>query len=696
MIMDYKQVKTDVLKQYDTFLSLVQEIKGHSATTFDTPLEQLQKDVESVRNDIFRLMIVGEAKSGKSTFINAYLGKHILPMDVKQCTSAIVEIRYGAKYTLKATYADDRVKVFDKEGDIEKFLKENAALDDEYREIPVGTINLQLIIPNKGKRILESEIRELLRMIADDNLYKLSPAVYEQKVREYIAKKNPHWNDLVKKIEIEYPFEDEDLIGVQIVDSPGVNAEGRVGAITNDYIVNAHAVMFLKPLVGATLETNSFKKFLKSVSADRNPDAMFLVLTRAANETPNNVARIHEEAYKQFPGINKKQIIHLDSKVELFRNKIKAMTEEELQVFMDKKIEEAEWYNEQLKGKSDKEISVFMNEHKDMDILDSFLETPWYRSRCNREVYLQKLSELSNFKEIDVALNLFARKAQYMLLSEVLKRMLFVLDKITAELSENIRHYQDKAQNPAELACKLLNAEESLKDLQNKINVTVKRIASKYKDTDGIIETRAAKIMEAYQKEIGEIDPKMSSSVDELEKITFRKISSFKQFEGEITKKIVAECDEALIAFSKKGDLNYTALKPDITPEFLEKMKSERKRQAENTYTTGICFKETHTRLDQSKYFSLVNNDIQKRLDKIKEDVVLALQDYVTEVTSAYRTELTRNAKVQEENYRQIREDKANAEEMQKKIEVMEGKLSRVRPMVSNISALKGGIDKNV
>ena len=159
MIMDYKQVKTDVLKQYDTFLSLVQEIKGHSATTFDTPLEQLQKDVESVRNDIFRLMIVGEAKSGKSTFINAYLGKHILPMDVKQCTSAIVEIRYGAKYTLKATYADDRVKVFDKEEDIEKFLKENAALDDEYREIPVGTINLQLIIPNKGKRILESEIK---------------------------------------------------------------------------------------------------------------------------------------------------------------------------------------------------------------------------------------------------------------------------------------------------------------------------------------------------------------------------------------------------------------------------------------------------------------------------------------------------------------------------------------------------------
>ncbi len=32
----------------------------------------------------FVLMIAGEAKSGKSTFINAFLGKEILPTDAKQ------------------------------------------------------------------------------------------------------------------------------------------------------------------------------------------------------------------------------------------------------------------------------------------------------------------------------------------------------------------------------------------------------------------------------------------------------------------------------------------------------------------------------------------------------------------------------------------------------------------------------------
>ena len=696
MIMDYKQVKADVLKQYDAVMPLIKEIKGDSATTFDTPLAQLQRDVENIRNDIFRLMIVGEAKSGKSTFINAYLGKEILPMDVKQCTSSIVEIRYGKNYALNATYADDRVKTFTVEAEIEKFLRENAALDDEYRDIPVGTINLQLIIPNKGKRIPQSEINELQRMIADDNLYKLPQNVYEQKVLNYIKAKNPCWQDLVKKIEIEYPFEDEDLKGIQIVDTPGVGAEGRVGEITDKYIANANAVMFLKPLVGATLETNSFKNFLKKVGKDRASDAMFLILTRAANETPNNVARIHEEAYKQFPNINKKQIIHLDSKVEMFRNKAKSMTEEELQNFMDEKIKDAEWYNEQIRNLSEEEKRDFMDEHKDMDILDSFLETPWYRSRFQREPYLQKLAELSNFKEIDIALNQFARKAQYILLGETLGRMLIILDKIQSELKENIKHYQEKTQNPAELECKLLNAEQVLKDLQLKINVTVNRISQKYKDMGGIIDSSVAQIMEEYKKEMNAIDPNLSTSISELEKLTFRKVEAFRKAEDDITKNIVAECDEALIAFSQKGDLNYTALKPDITPDTLEKVKSEKRKEAEYTYTTGVCFKETHTKLDQSRYFKLISQDIQKRLNNIMDDIVIALQEYVTSVTSAYRTELVRNAQIQKDTYRKIREDKANAEEMQKKIAAMDSKLNTITPLISEISALKGGIDKNV
>lgn len=671
MIMNYKKVKVDVLKQYDAFLSLVMEFKGDRETTFDTSLKKLQSDAENVKNDIFRLMIVGEAKSGKSTFINAYLGKEILPMDVRECTSAIIEIRYGAKYTLKATYADNKTKIFDKEEAIKKFLKENAALDDKYRDIPVGIINLRLIVPSQGKKIPEAEITALLKVIEKENTQQLDKPVYDEKVRQYIAEKLSRWTEVVKKIEIEYPFEDEELNGIQIVDSPGVNTDGRLGEITNEYIVNANAVMFLKPITGAALRATSFSKFLDTVSADRNQDAIFLVLTRAANENADNVARIHDEANKQFPSIIPEKIICLDSKVELFRKKIKGMTEEEVKAFIDKQIE--------------------------TEKLDAFLETPWHRARFNRDVYLEKLKILSNFNEMDIALNQFARKAQYILLSQLLDRMTLVLEKIEAELKEKINNYKEKAQNSDELNSKLLNAEAILRDLRYKIRVTTDQIASKYKNTDGDIEKRAKEEMESYAKEIANISADTPDSVDKLEKITLRKLDLFAKFEDEIQKKIVAECEEALITFSKKGDLNYTYLKPDLTVDVIDKIKAERRDQAKYYETTGVlCFKETKTKVDQSRFFMYVRDDIKNRLVVVVSELCIKLHERVTDVTSQYRNELARNATLQEEQYRQIREDKATADEMQKKIMDMEIKVKLIQPIMSDISSLKGGIDRNV
>jgi len=128
MISNYNKTKEDVLKAYSQFLFLVEKAKKGKPTSYDSSLDALEVQAVNIKNDKFLLMIVGEAKSGKSTFINAYLGEEILPMDVKQCTSAIVEIRFGEKFVLKATYADDRVKNIEDEDVIKGFLLENAAM----------------------------------------------------------------------------------------------------------------------------------------------------------------------------------------------------------------------------------------------------------------------------------------------------------------------------------------------------------------------------------------------------------------------------------------------------------------------------------------------------------------------------------------------------------------------------------------
>ena len=676
MITNYKKTKEDVLKAYAAFLPIVEKVKDGKETSYDVSLKSLQKQAENIQQDKFLLMVVGEAKSGKSTFINAYLGEEILPMDVKQCTSAIVEIRYGEIFVLKATYADDRVEIVEDEQKIKEFLTANAALDDNYRDIPISTINIEILMNKKGRKVLESDIVDLLKGIEGENLYGLPKGDYEAKVRQYIKEKQPVWRDIVKKIEIEYPFADTELKGIEIVDTPGVNADGRVGDITNKYIEEANAVMFLKPLTGQALEATSFRKFLKSKSADRNKNAMFWILTRRADLTEDNIIRLQDEAIRQCPTINPKQIILVDSKVQLFFNKAQDLTTEELNAYISE-----------------------LNKAKK---LDAFIKAAWFDANSDRDEFLRILQELSNFEAMKDALNLFARKAHYILLSDFLSRMQLVIEKVTDGLEASIGFYKEKAEDPIELGNKINHIKRELEDLTEKINRKVDEVAEKYSETNGVIDRKAASVICDYKAEIERIDEKDSASLDELEKISFRKIDIFTQFEAELQKNIVAECDEALVALSDKSAIKYSTLKPDLTKESFDKIKDDIKKsgQAEVSYhyTTGVTFKKTETvsRFSQPRYYALVRDSIKKRMNEIKNQAVSDLRDFVTKTTTAYSEELARNAKIKRDKLNEIVQKKQTAEEIQATIKGLEYLLTQLQPMGEHIRGLKGGIEKYV
>lgn len=674
MISTYKKTKEDVLKIYHDFLPLITCVKGGRETSYDNSLVSLAKQAENIEQDKFLLMVVGEAKSGKSTFINAYLGEKILPMDVKQCTSAIVEISYGQKFVLKATYADERTNIIEDKEEIKKFLISNAAMDDNYRDIPVSAINIKLLMPKKGKRILDSEIRDLVKNMKEDNLYHLPESEYEAKIYKYIKERQPVWRDIVKKIEIKYPFKDDDLKNIEIVDTPGVNADGRVGEITNKYIEDANAVMFLKPIVGAALESISFRRFLKTKSANRNSNAIFLLLTRSANETPDNVSRLYDEALRQYPEINCRQIIPVDSKAELFYNSVKELTAEDLTA----------------------ELMDLVKEYK----VDAFIIAEWFTAGGNREKFLQNLKKLSNFKTVDDALNLFAHKAQYLALSEFLGRMIQVVEIASDKLEETIDLYKEKAEDPIELGHKMNVIKRELEELTRRIHEDVDKVADKYARTDGVIDQKAKDVIEQYKVEIEKIDGTQNASLDELEKISFQKIDTFTRFETELQKNIVAECDAALVALSNKSDIKYSTLKPNLTKESFEKIKEDLKDSDEAketyTYTTGITFEQTHrgSRFSQSKYYGLVKDSIQSRIDGIKNQAITDLKRFVRSTTTTYSEELAKNAKIKRDEYNDIAQKKQTADEIQEEIKKLESWLIQLQPMSEQMTSLKGGIDK--
>lgn len=673
----YRQYKENVLKDYDGFVKMIDEIRQGKETPYDHSMEQLEKQATNIRKDRFMLMVVGEAKSGKSTFINAYLKKNILPMDVKQCTNAIVEIKDGEKYRLTATYADGRTTVLDDESEIRNFMAANAAMDDDYRGIPVSLINNELLMKWQDRPAREEEIRDLLKNVAEDNIYRVKPEEYESKIRTYISERKKDWRKLVKTITIEYPFEDKELKGIEILDTPGVNAEGKVGDITNQFVENANAVMFLKPVTGQALEATSFKKFLNSKSADRNRNAMFLVLTRAANETEQHMGAILQEAFRQFGNINEHQIIPVDSKAELFANSIEGLSSDELK----RKLMEL---------KANKEI-------------DSFLLLPWFESNGDKDKYLDEVRKLSNFMQVRDALNIFAHKAEYLALSELLSRMLTVLDMSQAITSESVKNLGLKAEDPQELGRKLQAVKQNLEDLKFKINRTVDDIAERYTLPGGEIEKKMLAELEDYAVKVSIINADDSDSVDELEKITMRKVDSYKKLVLELQKNIVSECDDALISFSKVANIDYRTFKPDLTPEVIRHIETEARSKAtdlkEHMKKGDCCIpdvKEKRSVFSQSKYFDLCKKGVYSRIEQIKNVAASFLQDFVVKVTAVYVEELRRNLKLQKKEYDELIQSKQSADELQELIRKGREHLAKLKGNEEKIRVVKGGIDKYV
>lgn len=674
---NFKEIKENVLSYYDEMLKTVRKCEYPES---DTTFKGLAAQAEKIKDDRFCLLIAGEAKSGKSTFINAYLGTEILPMDVLQCTSAVVEIAYDKNFYLKATYADDRIVTVHGEQEINGFLKKNAALDDEYRDIPVPTINNEIIVKYKNKKISEQIILDLLEGVKRENIHRLPEDEYNAKIRKYIKEKQAHWQDVVVKIDIFYPFEDKNMKGIRIIDSPGVNAAGKVGDATARYIESADAIMFLRPITGVAIEANSFKEFLESKSVDRNKNAMFLVLTRTASESPDTIARAYEEFVNMFGtmksdtrhGIVKEQIIPVDSKAELYYNKFREMGTPEIRDY----------------------IKQLRTEQK----AEAFLSLAWADACGDKEQLQEELKRISNFNFIDQALNTFGRKAQYIALSEFLGRILKMYEKLAVSLKDKIENYSLKAEDPHKLAVKISETQEELKDIENRLHQKVKTIDKKYGGTDGLIAQEADKVISEYTIEIQKLDADSSSSIDKLEKASFRKVDKFIEFQDRLQKNVVAECDEALkVALSGKNTIEFTTLEPDFTPEIVEKIKSDVKKDSNEsyTYTTGTTFKKSHTssRFSQKKYFKLFSDSILERLEIIKDQAVRDLRLFVSHTVSAYKQELARNADQKRDELTKINNDKKTADELAALIAELKNELQLIEPAYKLVEELKGGID---
>jgi replication fork clamp-binding protein CrfC len=209
-------------------LNLVETLKqAESASDNNSGKLGLERDIEDIttasqnlRGGVFRLLVLGDMKRGKSTFLNALIGENLLPSDVNPCTALLTILRYGSEKKVTVYFNDGKSP---KQLDFKSF-KQNYTID-----------------PAEAKRLEQ-----------------------EQK---------PAFPDIDCAV-VEYPLSLLEK-GIEIVDSPGLNDTESRNELSLGYINNCHAILFvLRATQPCTLGE---RRYLENYIKGRGLSIFFLI-----------------------------------------------------------------------------------------------------------------------------------------------------------------------------------------------------------------------------------------------------------------------------------------------------------------------------------------------------------------------------------------------------------------------------------
>lgn len=676
---DYKQNKEQVLALYDEY---VNTCKASGKKVDDSISEQAKK----IRNEVFNLMIIGEAKSGKSTFINAYLGKEVVPMDVRQCTSAIIKIRKGDEFKLTAKTAGGGKTTVVGYDRIKTFLKDHAAISDKYRNIPITTINNELLIKYHGKEISNQIMTSFLEEEAKDNIFNMNNDEYNNLIRDYVRENAASWRKIIIEMEITYHLPDE-MQGITIIDSPGVGAGGNVGKIAEDYITHANAIIFVKSLNGQALESSSFMNFLRNNCTNRKKESLFLVLTGKSNLQGSEFISLKEQAIEMYgQDIKEEKIICVDSKMQLFLNKCRELnTEEKIGEFFDALDEAGDDFAPASKC--------------------------WLKSKGDITKFDDKMEEMSNFRSVQYALERFARVANYIQLIEFLENLEREYTRYKGMFSDALKVAKENIDDPIALEDRITQKKKEIADVYLKISQGIADIYKRYTDninSEGIIMSEAAVKQDNYEEQLENFRNLPESKINEntfasMKKVTLDAIDDTKDFRRKMADRVIAECNEKLIQYTNDySKIPTEAYIPNFTETDFDNidLAAKEKTSGYDLVEKGVTFLRTEEKVPYhhlKKHVGLVADSIH---DRLNNDIIPTMIDnvvtYVTNSCDTYKEKLTEHKRELEAEYQKLLEDKNSNEKRCKNVEDLEKKVELVYKGLTQITELKGELTNYV
>ncbi|MTJ07583.1 dynamin family protein [Anabaena sp. UHCC 0204] len=183
------QVYRQELDNYCNLVSqIIHECKDHSFLP-STLIDDITEVYNKIKNQRFRLAVIGEFSQGKSTLLNALLGEEIQPAREIPCSGTITILKHGSNKRVICRYKNGQ--------------EEEISLEDYHLK---ATISEEAAIECLGDELAHSEIEEIIFEHPDLNLCSS---------------------------------------GVEIIDSPGLNEHPDRTLITHKILQNTDAAIFL-------------------------------------------------------------------------------------------------------------------------------------------------------------------------------------------------------------------------------------------------------------------------------------------------------------------------------------------------------------------------------------------------------------------------------------------------------------------
>lgn len=645
IIKDRKKIIGAIMENYDEFIEKAgkfNEMTNKIDLDYNLNLNdssQLDKDIQrkadEIRNNVFKIFVTGEAKSGKSTFINAFLGIDLLPSGGAQCTSSIVEIKNGEEIKLIAEQIDGyKIEKFG-EIAVKEFLNEKASIlgnsKDEnnvsiYEGVPFNIVNDMFLKIFKGQ-YNESDIENFLKeeIVTKEKPSNLQQTEYNENIKNYIKKTN--WETIIEKIIIEYPA--DYLKEVTILDSPGVGAVGGFGEVTEKAIKKADAIIFIKSIPGGAMDSVSFKKFFESID-DKKKDTTFLVLT-FKNTQGVNVEERQKEAYEKFNELKRENIFFVDSLSELnFLNYKNFNDIDELEDF----LAEDEMKEEDKKFKN--EFASF----------SSFLRKNKKNNRPNNvDDFIEEMKKYSGIYEFKEKIEPFMYVAPFYKLQDFLEKLIKKSEEIRATLQSILKKAKENIGNPKELRKSIDKSIEDIKDLEDTLNNSIESLRKKYisSEKDSVIKKQINEFKDNFLKNIEtktsiELMKSLIYPFKSFNEIIKEEIDKFfKDIEN--IKTMIVECffiegNEILLKNKENIDIKLESILPEISEEEIENMFKEAKENSKKEVDDASFFDDFLWLVTLGRYKTPTKtvNDPKKEKELIYENTKLKILEITPKI----------------------------------------------------------------